>query len=263
MNQQASVEIIDGNGWRRSFPLEKNLIHIGSDLGSDVVLETSRGAGVTSRHLQLIAMPGDVPRYRAVNLGEADVPLGGSGDRVLAPRSMLEITNGESLRLGDFTLVFRLGDVAAPIPAPVVQPSAIRAETRIPVADPGREEASEVISVRLSLPSLVLDPEHSLEGTVTVHNLGNQPGAQFKLQVIGLDPDCYEIGPGPILFPNVEKGVFLRLAHSQKSEPPAGRHLIRVRATAPEAYPGESATVSQEIVIVPYYSQTLQIVTVD
>ena len=265
MNQQISLEILDGNGWRKSFPLEKNLIHIGSDLRNDIVLETSRGTGVASRHLQLIAIPGEVQRYRAVNLGEANIPLAESGERVLAPRSMLELADGESLKLGEFTLVFHLGGggAAAPVPAPAVRPGAAYAGTRPPVVDIGQEEASDVIGVRISLPSPVLDPEHSLEGLVTVHNLGSQPGAQFRLQVLGLDPECYEIGPGPILFPNVEKGVFLRLDHPRGPNPPAGRHLIRIRATAPEAYPGESATVSQELVIVPYHSHTLKIAVVD
>jgi hypothetical protein len=258
-----NVEIIDGNGWRRAFPLEKNLIHIGADPRNDIVLETSRGTGVAHRHLQLIAIPGEVQRYRAINLGEADIPLGDTGERALAPRSMLELADGESLKLGEFTLVFRLAGIAAPIPAPVFQPSTAGAEVRLPAVDPAQEEDSDVIGLQLSLPGQVLSPEHSLEGIVTVHNLGNQPGAQFKLQVTGLDSDCYEIGPGPILFPNVEKGVFLRLDHPRKPSPPAGRHLIYVRATAPEAYPGQSTTVSQELMILPYHSHTLQIVPVD
>ncbi len=263
MSLQNSVEIIDGNGWHKEFPLDKNLIHIGSDPRNDIVLETGRGAGVALRHLQLIAVSGEVRRYRAVNLGEADIPLGESGERILAPRSMVEIANAESLKLGMFTLVFRLGGVAAAIPAPLVEPSTARVDARPPTVDFGQEEASDVICLRLSLPSPVLHPERPLEGIVTVQNLGNQPGAQFRLQVLGLEPDCYEIGPGPILFPNVEKGVFLRLDHPQRPEPPAGRHQIRVRATAPEAYPGESATVSKDLEILPYFRHALQIVPVD
>ena len=253
-----NVEIIDGSGWHKTFPLEKGLIHIGSDLRNDIVLEPSRGSGVSHRHLQLVAVAGEAQRYRVVNLGDSDIPLGESGERVLSPRSMHELADGERMSVGEFTLVFR-GGAAAALPTPVVQPRAARTGARASAIDPDQEEVSDVIGLNLSLPSHVLEPEYPLEGTVTVHNMGTQPGAQFKLQLIGLGHDCYEIGPGPILFPNVEKGVFLRLDHPLKPEPPAGRHLIRIRATAPEAYPGESATVSQELVIVPYHRHSLKI----
>jgi hypothetical protein len=265
---QNSIQVIDGDGWQREFPLQKNLIHVGSDPLCDVVLDARRGAGVASRHLQLIAMPGDAQRYRAVNLGNDDIMLGDSANRTLSPRSMVEIAHGERLRVGDFTLVFRLGRPAVPAAPqePVRQVAPAAAVTTAPVATVpivGADETSTVIGLNMSLSASVLELEQPLDGIVTVRNQGNEPGVQFKLELLGLEPDCYELGPAPILFPNVEKGVFLTLRHPNRSSPPAGRHQIRIRATAPEAYPGESATVSREIEIMPYYRHSLRLLTAE
>jgi len=274
MNQQGSVEIVDGNGWRKQFSLEKNLIYIGSAAGNDIVLDRSRGGGVAQRHLQLIALPGEELRYRAVNLGTADILLGQDGSQVLAPRSTAEIGHAERIKLGDFSFVFHLSGQAVPVaPAALAGLEPPAAESHLVVPPPGaaaivppaafdQAEVSDVIGLQLSLPSGALVPDRPLEGVVTVRNLGKEPGVQFKLAVQGLDPDYYEIGPGPILFPNVEKGVFLRLDHSRKAEPPAGRHQIAIRASAPEAYPEESAVVTQEIEIAPYHKHTVNLIPV-
>ena len=130
-----------------------------------------------------------------------------------------------------------------------------------PSGDTSQDLQGDAIWLRFSLPSPVLRPEHPLEGIVSVRNLGNQPGVQFKLEVDGWEPDCYQIGPGPILFPNVEKGVFLQIEHPRGPTPPAGRHQIRIRATAPETYPGEIATVIREIEVLPYYHHVLRLLT--
>jgi hypothetical protein len=280
MNAGNKVEITDKDGWHKEFPLHRPLIHVGSDPRNDIVLETVRGAGVAARHLQLIAMPGG-KSYRAINLDEGNVLLGEAGDRSLAPRSVIEIGDGECVRLGQFSLVFHLGEgtAAAPQPEPaqavpvaVARPSAVAAERRAPAAAAGRqaaavtvdtEKASAAIGLRLSLPPAALDPECPLEGVVAVRNLGKEPGVQFKLKVEGLDPDCYEIGPGPILFPDVEKGVYLRLHHPRRPGLAAGRHEICICATAPDAYPGESVTVCREIEVLPYFKHALSLEPVD
>lgn len=261
MNQQGTVEITDKEGWRKVFPLSKSLVHIGSDARNDVVLETWRGGGVSGRHLQLIAAPGQGSRYRAVNLGDSDVRLESSGGRLLKPRSATEIADGERVRLGDFVLVFRLSTAAAAAAAAAPPPPLRQAAAASPAAAPARAsvaESSSVIGLTLTLPETALFPDRPLEGVVSVQNLGDKPGVQFKLAVEGLDADCYAIGPGPILFPGVAKDVRLRLSHSRRPEPPAGRHEIRVRATADE-YPGEVMAVVQEIEIQPYFSHLLRL----
>ena len=263
MNQESRVEVIDSNGWRKEFPLRSGIMHIGSDARNDIVLEPWRGTGVAPRHLQLIAVPGAEGRYRVVNLGDTDIELGTGTGTVISPRCMHEIGNGESLKLGTFTLIFRFGE-GGPVPsASPAAPAATRTRVTPPAPISGADRGSEVIGLELSLPSSVVEPDRPLEGVVTVCNKGEQPGVQFKLEVEGLDPDCYEIGPGPILFPHVEKGVFLRIDHPRGPKPPAGRHLFRIRATAPEAYPGESAIISQEIEFRPYYEHTLRLMAVE
>jgi hypothetical protein len=66
------------------------------------------------------------------------------------------------------------------------------------------------------------------------------------------------MGPGPILFPNAEKEVFLRLHHSRKPSPAAGVQRISISATAPVAYPGQRAEASSELQIAPFYAQELR-----
>jgi hypothetical protein len=283
MDARSKVSITDKDGWLKEFPLQKPLIHVGSDPRNDIVLEVARGEGVVPRHLQLIAMPGR--GYRAINLNEADVLLGEAGDRVLLPHSVIDIADGECVRLGQYRLVFHLN--AEPValnpqqPSPVMPatsagPGLVAPRIDVPPVTSGRpapsapvaaaveaEKASATIGLKLSLPQAVLDPACPLEGAVTVRNLGKEPGVQFKLGVEGLDSDCYEIGPGPILFPGVEKGVYLRLYHPRRPGLAAGRHEICVNATAPDAYPGESVTVCREIEVLPYFKHSLSLTPVD
>lgn len=270
------VEITDRDGWRKQFPLEKSLLHIGSDARNDIVLETRRGGGVAPRHLQLIIMPG-ASGVRAINLGDRDITVGEARGRPFSPRSALDIVHGDQLRLGDFCLAFHLETVASaaqaaasPGVAPV--PAAKVAAERGPVARPidvlepeiiGAESASSHIGLRLSLPQAAVEPDLPLDGMITVRNLGDEPGVQFRLEVEGLAPDYYEVGPGPILFPNVEKGVYLRLHHPRGSGLAAGRHRVRIHASAPDAYPDERVSVSREVEIVPYYRHTLTLAVVD
>lgn len=262
MDPHDRVEITDKDGWRKEFPLQKTIIHIGSDSGNDIVLEGWRGGGAASRHLQLISGLGDKQGYRAINLGDAGISM---GDRVLSPLSATDIADGERLQVGEFTLVFRLRERGTAAPPAVVSSEdvSVVVDSEDASAKVVGEDTSPVIGLSLSLPQSSLEPEHPIEGSVTVRNLGNRPGVQFKLAMEGLDPEVYEMGPGPILFPNAEKEVFLRLRHPQGPHPPAGEHRIRIRITAPEAYPGQSATVSRDIQILPFYKHTLRLVAPD
>ncbi len=87
-----------------------------------------------------------------------------------------------------------------------------------------------------------------------VRNLGDSTGRQYKLELEGLPPEWYDIKPGPILFPTAEREVSMHLFHPRGPALPAGDHRIRVRATIPDAYPGECTTVSRIIRILPFYS---------
>ena len=51
----------------------------------------------------------------------------------------------------------------------------------------------------------------------------------------------------------------MRLLHPLAPTPEAGQCHIRIRASAPDAYPGESTTLSQVIRIQPFYSHSLRL----
>jgi len=131
------------------------------------------------------------------------------------------------------------------------------------------EDHSAHISVRLSLPRTRVEPEFPLEGSVILRNLGSEQApsearaVQFRLEVEGLPRDWYQIGAGPILFPNVEKAVPLRVQHPRGPGLAAGRHEIQIRVSAPDAYPGEEVCVRHDIEIVPYYHHTLALTVLD
>jgi hypothetical protein len=254
---EPQVEVVDRDGWRKAFPLEKHIVHIGSDPRNDIVLDGRRGAGVAPRHLQLIALPAS-PGYRLVNLSDGDILLGESGERVLAPRSATDIADGACLRVGDFALHFCCGEAAAAGEAAATVVGDAR-----PPGPMGAEASSQVIGLRLVLPQTQLKPGQPIDGAVIVRNLGDQPGVQFKLAVEGLHPDCYEIGAGPLLFPNAEKETFFRLSHPRSPCMLAGDYRFSIRATAPGAYPGESAVISQTIQMTPFYHHSLRLVVED
>ena len=107
MAQRGTVEVIDKGGWSRSFPLNKNILHIGSDARNDIVIETWHGAGLAARHLQLVPSPTSGLGYRLVNMGTTEVLLGPNGERSLLPRAAIDLADGDIVRLGELMFVFR------------------------------------------------------------------------------------------------------------------------------------------------------------
>ncbi len=274
------ITITDRDGWRKEFTVQKSIVYIGSDPGNDIVLDGARGTGVAPRQLQLLTLASNGAGYRIVNLGALDVHLGVANDRALSPFGSTVLRDGEQIKVGDFTLVFANLDVlmsgASALPsasaamsapsasAPMTSAATASTPSTPPtVADIQTDAASTAnsIGLRLLLPSLPLATDRPLEGTIVVRNQGTRPGAQFRLQIEGLDPTWYEIGPSPILFPNAEKEIPLRIVHPRKPSPPAGEFRFTVRASAPEAYPREVASVTQSINILPYYSHKLRFLT--
>lgn len=232
-----TIEVIDKNGWHRDYAVEKAIIHIGSDVQNDIALEATRGAGVEPRHLQLIASD---TGYRLVNLDSNPVAIDVSGNEMsLEPRSTANVGAGTEIQVGEFTLVLHSGDVSRLAP---------QAGT-----------TSETIGLRVNLPRTTLLPEQPIEGSITVSNLGDETGVQFELEVEGLSEDVYQLGPAPILFPGASKELFFRLRHPRGPALPAGDHRISIHATAPDAYPGERATVKQTLHVSPHFSHTLEL----
>ncbi|MEM7530890.1 MAG: hypothetical protein AAF639_01835 [Chloroflexota bacterium] len=256
------IEVVDRLGWRKEYILQQQIINIGSDPTNDLVLNINQGTGVAARHLQVIptamsttAGPNTIgPNrqvMRVVNLTDqqvfilsgrqSTVPQPGSqgnpevaeGEtRILTARNSIEISHGDQIRLGDFTLIFH-----------------------------SSEQRSEVVRLQLTIPNTPLAPEKSLDGILTLHHIGDKPGVQFMIDIEGLPDDCYEIEPGPVLFPDAERQIAFRLLHSKKPFPPAGPHEITFFVSAPEFYPGELANISHTIRVAPFHQHFVRIVT--
>jgi hypothetical protein len=246
MDRHIRLEVTDRDGWQREYTFQKSIVHIGSDPRNDLVLELGRGAGVAPLHAQLIASVGDFG-YRLVNLGDTDIMLGPAADQALSPRAVTGLTNGTILRLGDFVLVF-------------YGPEGVGEDEGETLSVSDRSTSQDKsIGLDVSLPQTRLAPNQSLDGTVTVSNLGDHTGVQFDLELEGLESDCHSIEPGPLLPSGAEREVAFHL-HHRGVRPLAGDHRIVIRATAPQAYPGEYATVSRMVHVLPCYRHRLRLV---
>ncbi len=252
------IDISDKDGWRREFPLQKTITFIGSDLRNDIVLERHHGSGVEPRHLQLLALPGSA-QYRLVNLGNYEIVLGAGSNRTLAPRASQDIGNNEVVRVGEFTLTFHITAGRSEPALPVVGGAPLTGG--MPSADVSG--TSNVIGVTLLLPTTQLMINQTLDGSLKIKNRGNRPGAQFKIELEGWPPEAYQMGPGPMLFPNAEKEVFFKLRYPQTPNFLAGEHKITVRVSAPEAYLGAQAVVTQVVHIMAQYTHTMKLYRLD
>jgi hypothetical protein len=252
MAQQSKVEVINRFGWRKELVVEKPIIQIGRDARNDIVLDDGHESDIAPRHAQLLPSTLNHQGMRLINLSDREItvlpaqaaPIApatqpapavvqGAG-AVVAPRSSAEIAGGDQIKMGGFTLIFH-----------------------------GGEAYSGVMKLSLELASTILGLERPLEGALRIHHVGNKAAVQFKIELEGLDPDAYEVGPGPVLFPNAEKEVPFRLVHTKRPFPPAGAHRITFHVTAPDAYPGERASISQEIQVSPYYRHKMRVVMAD
>lgn len=238
MSQEGLIEVIGRDGWRKEFALRKAIAFIGSDPNADIPLEGSFGAGIAGRHLQLIAVP--EAGYRLVNLGESEVFLGAAADRAVAPRFSAELSDGEQIKVGDFTLVFHSETASA----------------GVVTGAGGMYRQSQHIGLRVTLPQKQIAPHRTLEGIVTVSNLGDHPGAQFELGLDGLDRAYFEMEPGPLLSSGAEKEVLFRLYH-RGSKPLAGDYRLTIYAMAPRAYSAEQVSLSQTVKFLPLYEHKL------
>ena len=239
MAQENKVEVINRFGWRKEFVLEKPIIQIGRDARNDLVLDDGHENGIAPRHAQLLPSSVNGQGMRLINLSDEDIqvvpsnPAAGAATTI-GPRSSAEVATGDQLKLGDFTLVFY-----------------------------GGERRSEVMKLELELAGNELALTKPLAGTLKIQHVGNKAAVQFKIEVEGLDPDSYELGPGPVLFPNAEKQISFRLIHSRRAHPPAGLHRITFHVTAPDAYPGERASISHEIHVAPFYQHRMRVMVMD
>jgi hypothetical protein len=249
-----TIEVQDKDGWRRTYPVEKNILYIGSMEGNDITLDSWRGAGVTARHLQVIYLPGQ--RYRLINLSDQEIPLGTSGARNIEPRASADVSHGQQLTLGDFRLTFKTDGRS-------IGPAGNTTTASLPAAAVGStigtEIGSDYIGLSVFLNQTYLSPDSSIDGNITITNNGDRPGVQFKIEVDGLPESCFNVGAGPILFPRAEKSVPLRMYHPQTATPPSGEYPVRIYVTAPEGYPREQAVALVNITLMPFFEHSVQL----
>jgi hypothetical protein len=240
MAQENRVEVINRMGWRKDFVLDKPIIQIGCDARNDIVLDDGTQSSVAARHAQLLPSSVNQSGLRLINLSDQPIALLGPEEGVLAaaatiaPRTSGEIASGDRVRIGEFTLIFH-----------------------------GGEQRSEVVKLSVETNGKTLAPDRPLTGNLTIHHVGNKAAVQFKIELEGLPPDAYEIGPGPVLFPNAEKQVGFTLNHSNGAYPPAGTQRITFHVSAPDAYPGERASVTHEIEVAPVYRHKMRVVVME
>jgi hypothetical protein len=247
MAQESRIEVINKFGWRKDFVVDKPIIQIGRDARNDLVLDDGFENGIAPRHAQLLPSSVNRQGLRLINLSDKDITVYAQGSKsdlsmlltqpasvTITPRTSGEIASGDLVRLGEFWLIFQ-----------------------------GGASYSEVVKLTIDMPGKALALDRPLTGVLNIHHVGNKAAVQFKIELEGLEPDSYEIGPGPVLFPNAEKQVNFRLMHPKRAYPPAGAHTITFHVTAPDAYPDERATVSAEIEVAPIYRHKMRVMVMD
>lgn len=242
MGPYGEIQVVDRGGWQKRYPLVKAITQIGSDPRSDIVLDASRGVGVEGRHVQIICWSVAGQGYRLVNIANTDVALSEDGGRILAPRSATEVGDGDTFRIGEFSLSMRLSgdrDTLGHQSQHTVQ----------------AEEQCIGMDVVLSMTQLA--PNRTVEGAIVLRNLGDQNNVQFELDLEGLPSECYDIEPAPILFAGAEQRVLLRLHHTGK-QPIAGTRTIEIHASAPRSYICNEVVVHRTIEVLPHYQYGLR-----
>ncbi|HPH97432.1 MAG TPA: FHA domain-containing protein [Anaerolineaceae bacterium] len=235
MSRINHIQIFDKDGWRKEIPIEKDIVYIGSDPRCDVHLSPTRGGGVAPTHAQIIAsQPATNPKI--INLAPDPIFVGAESTSAVATLGVIDLTDGVSCRVGEFTLTFSLSSSFSN----------------------ASSQSSDHIGLSISLPRTRLDPHKTIEGYITIINHGEQNSVQVALDLDGLPSACYDIEPCPIMFANSEKEVRLRIYH-RGSLPLAGDHNITIRANAEKAYPGEEATIVRTIQVQPFFRHRLTV----
>ena len=238
MAYYGTVKITDRLGWAKSYPLEKSLLMIGSGAGNDIILPEEHGSGVAPLHVQVFRPQVELGMVRVVNLAPQGTAYRRSGGEsgAIGPGSSQDFGDGDSLSLGEYSLLFTLQSQAG-----------ISRATR-----------SEHLGLKLELPSRNLRVGARLAGQVTVTNYGDQRRCQFELELEGLPAGCFRIDPAPLLFPGAEEHLQIRFFH-RGTNPEAGLSSFTLRACAPVAYPTEMIAISETLEVSPVYGYELSV----
>lgn len=236
MEAQVTAILTDERGWQKPFPLTEGVFWLGSAQKAHIQLTDAKG--IAPFHLQIVNMLSEAS-VRLINLSNWALLLQKGEETSLCPAGgMMDIFGPEIIRLGNYTLTFQLNKQNLPHPAT-------------------KTTKQKVIGINLNLPDVVLRPNASLVGLLTLQNTGDE-ACQFRVELDGLPEDCYEIAPPPLLFAGGEESTQIRFIH-KGTAPTAGQHIITLRVTSPEVYPGQEATLRQTLRVVPVYAHDLSI----
>jgi hypothetical protein len=226
------LTILEENGFKKQFEIEKAVTRIGSASANDVQLRSDL---VSPFHLQILHTREAPDRCKVVNLAtEAATVIRNGQEHSLSPYAADEISAGDELRLKGFRIQFEL-----PMTSGVIS-------------------TSSQISAALILPEPVMRPNTTLVGRITLKNQGDQHSCQFQIEISGLPEDCYQIDPIPLMYPGAHEEVNIRFFH-RKTYPHAGSQSVTLSVTAPDDYPGEQVSIQQGIYVMPVLEQSLLI----
>jgi hypothetical protein len=236
MEAKITAILTDERGWQKPFPLNEGVYWVGSADRVHIQLPVMKD--ISPYHLQVVNAHNS-PSVRLINLSRGSIVVQkGAESTLFAPGGIIDVFGPEIFRLGPYTLHFQLQKQNESQPA-------------------SAEGKQKVIGMRLVLPDIVLRPNIPLVGVLSLQNLGNQ-ACQFKVEIDGISEQCYEITPPPLIFAGGEENTEIRFFHKMIA-PPAGQQKVTIRVSAPDAYPGEAATVQQMLKVMPYYAQSLSI----
>jgi hypothetical protein len=227
----ATLKVVEREGWSKSLPINKAIMKIGSSAFCDVQLSAP---DISAVHLQVMAVPNLPSIRRVINIGSALEIRDHSGARAFERHATAEIHNGDEIQLGGYTLVFNLPQTS------------------------GQVLASRSIEASLDFQNPVLGLDKPLEGLLTVKNLESKKACQFQVTLAGLPDDCYSIDPVPLIYPGASEEVRVRLFH-QTTYPEAGEQELVVTVAAPGSHAGETLVIRQNVWVTPVFDQAFEI----
>jgi hypothetical protein len=237
-----SVTITNKYGWQKTIDLGKALLTIGSSRSVDINLPEEQGAGAAPLHLQLISPKTAGQPYRIINLAgdPLEITAGPSRSVLIRPRTPQTLQNGDVLVLGEFTLAFSLQNERG-----------VRIEQR-----------SANLGMLLELPHLQLRNEKRLAGLLTLTNYGENRRCQFTIELDGLPDECFRVSPAPLLYPGASEQVEIQFFH-RGDRPSAGKNPVSINASASQAYPQETVSITLDLQVEAVNKYTLAFETPD
>jgi hypothetical protein len=224
--------IVDNNGWSKIVNIRKAITRIGSGTANDIQIESDR---ISPVHLQIIYSSEHPSRCKLTNLSDEVTIHTDVGDFLLPSYQTVDLEDGYEIEVGGFRLVPKL-----PLSA-------------------GYMQTSSQIDAALSFPDPVLRHGYAAVGQLTITNKGDQSDCQFDVTLRGLADDCFRIDPIPLMYPGAQESIRVQLVH-RGYFPQAGTHEVVFSITAPEHYPGEELIIKQDVIVMPVYKQSLEII---